>query len=129
MADRYDFTIPILTPTANELLRLHWRKRGKLLKDVAWYIRTNAVPPAAPFANARVTIHRNVTSNYHGKLDADGEKMIAKLILDALQPLSRSHPMGLGFIAGDGPGQLSLSVLQLRSDKKGTRIIVEDATC
>ena len=128
MSERYDITIPILTPTANQLMRLHWSRRRKLLAEVAWYIRTNARPPTEPFAKARVTVHRNITGNSPG-LDPDGERMVAKLILDALQPMSRRHPHGLGFIAGDGPGQLELMVQQLRSDKKGTRIIVEDVTC
>lgn len=117
-----DITIPLRTPTFNELLRMHFRVRKKVLNEIAWEVRRLAGPaPAQPLARARVTIHRYTT----GTLDEDGLGGVAKGILDVLQPVSKRHPLGLGWIASDGPNCLELRVLVVKSDAKATRILVE----
>lgn len=123
--DRYDITIPLRTPTLNQLLRTHWSRRRKMLAEIAWYIRAEVKPPAAPFARARVTVHR-----YSPKaLDDDGAKATCKHILDALQPRSDQHPQGLGFIAGDDPARLELVMIPVKSDQVATRIVIERLPC
>lgn len=118
-----DFHIPIRTPTFNELLRMHFTRRKKELKLIAWHVRVAAgAPPAQPFKRARVTIHRYTPR----ALDEDGKGGIAKGILDVLQPCSRKHPLGLGYIAGDDPEHLELAVLIVKSMKVATRIIIEE---
>lgn len=117
-----DITIPLRTPTFNQLLRMHFRRRRKVLKEIAWEVRRlGGVPPPEPLARARVTIHRYTT----GTLDEDGLPAVAKGILDVLQPCSLKHPLGLGWIASDGPACLELQVLVVKSEAKATRIIVE----
>lgn len=118
----FDFTIPIRTPTGNELLRMHWSRRRKVLKEIAWNIRMKAIPPPKPFARARVEIHRYTPR----QLDADKLGSIAVGILDALQPCSIRHPMGLGFITDDNPDHLELTVLTVKSDAIATRIIITE---
>ncbi len=120
-SDIYDITIPIRTMTANQLLRSHWRKRRKQQNDIAWMVRAEAIPPAVPFDKARVTIYRYTT----GKMDEDGQGMIAKGILDVLQPCSKVHPLGLGFIKNDGPDCLELLVHTIHSTAKATRIVIK----
>lgn len=117
-----DITIPFRTPTFNELMRMHFRRRKKVMNDIAWEIRRLAGPaPAQPLARARVTVHRYTT----GVLDDDGKKAIAKGILDVLQPVSTRHPLGLGWITSDGPDCLELQVMVVKSSAKATRVVVE----
>lgn len=117
----YDITIPIRTPTLNQLLRMHFRAKARSLKAIAWEIRALAIPPASPIQRARVTIHRYTPRS----LDADGLSSVAKGILDVLQPCSKRHPLGMGFITGDDPDHLELVVLTVKSSAAATRIIIE----
>jgi hypothetical protein len=118
-----DITLPFRTPTLNELLRMHWRGRARALKTIAWEVRQlGGTPPPTPFQRARVTIYRYTT----GVLDEDGLKSIAKGILDVLQPCSKKHPLGLGWIAGDDPKHLDLFVYTVKSTAKATRVVVEE---
>lgn len=119
---RYDLTLPFRTPTLNQLLRMHWRVRVKMLMKIAWEIKIAATPPPAPIVMAKVTIHRYTS----GTPDPDGLGSVAKGILDVLQPCSKRHPLGLGFIAGDDPAHLELVVLTVKSAAKATRVIIEE---
>ena len=118
----FDFTIPIRTPTGNELLRMQWFKRTRSLKNIAWHIRSQAIPPPKPFVRARVEIHRYTPR----QLDEDKLGSIAVGILDALQPCSKRHPVGMGFITGDDPDHLELTILTVKSSAVATRIIELD---
>ncbi len=118
----FDITIPLRTPTLNEMLRKHWRQRKKILAEIAWHVRALAGPSPGLVDQAIIQIHRYTPR----QLDPDGLTAIAKPILDVLQPASLRHPLGLGWIAGDDPAHLSLSVTTVRSLAKGTRIILED---
>lgn len=125
MPDFYDITLPFRTLTMNQLLRTHFRKRRKHLEEIAWYIRTNAMPPPEPFTLARVQVSR-----YSPRvLDDDGARAIAKGVLDCLQPVSKRHPFGLGFILDDSPSCLSLVVNTIKSSEAKTRIIIERLPC
>jgi hypothetical protein len=117
-----DITLPFRTPTFGELLRMHHRVRKKWMIRIAWEIKIAARQPNKPFNKARVTIHRYTT----GTLDDDGLKGISKGILDVLQPCSRRHPLGLGYIEGDDPEHLELFVYTVKSTAKATRIVIEE---
>lgn len=119
-------SMPIRTPTINELLRMHWRVRGRLQRRVATELFL-ALPrwrPAQPWARARVRIERYSPQ----QPDADALPGTAKLILDALQPPSKRHPYGLGLIAGDRAGELEVEVVHVGRRLKRTDIWVEDLT-
>lgn len=117
-----DITIPLRTLTLNQLLRTHYFARRQHLKLLATEIRVAAgPPPRQPIERARVQVHR-YTPNV---LDPDGRDGIAKGILDVLQPYSKRHPFGMGYIRGDDPHHLELSTMLVRSTQVATRIIIE----
>lgn len=121
----YDFTIPVRVPTLNVLMRMHWRKRTKHLRQIAWYVVALAgKAPSAPFAKAHVVIERESTQ----EPDPDGLSTAAKAILDVLQPCSKKHPCGLGFIANDSAECLTLEVRHIRGKGNNTRVIIKEVT-
>lgn len=104
--------IPITLPTLNVLLRMHWAKRRKLQEEVAWMLRSEMgvvfrYPSSGrartewlakiPLKHCRIRIVRHSRR----EPDPDGLDSTAKLILDALQPCSKTHPFGLGIIEND----------------------------
>lgn len=91
--------IPDRTPTLNEWQRMHWSKRSRAGKVIASHIWSACRPPRTPLSRCRITVERTSTQapdidNLYGGL---------KPLLDALQPVSKRHPHGLGFIANDSP--------------------------
>ena len=123
-----DGTAPIViviearTPTLNTWQRMHWTKRQELGREFATLIAL-ACPrrPAAPLVTCRIVIERFSTQNP----DRDGRYGGVKPVLDALQPLSKRHPYGLGFIADDNDDcVLDLKVLHVKSSLKRTRITI-----
>lgn len=118
-----DITIPLRTPTMNQLLRMHFRARARNLKALAWAIRAAAGPPPFyPMRRVKVTVHRYTPRD----LDQDGQGGIAKGILDVLQPCSKRHPLGMGYIVGDDPAHLELVTVIVKSQAIATRIIIEE---
>lgn len=120
------FRLDTLLPTPNRLMRMHYRVRAKLLRDLAWQVRGSILGalPAQPIARARVTVVR------HGLQapDADALAGCAKLLLDLLQPVSKRHPCGLGIIANDSADVLTLDArfvrVKHRTDQH-TSVVVE----
>lgn len=102
------FSIAETLPSLNKLLRMHWRKRQRIQRQVAWLVlaalrETGALPRNAPLQRVDIRIKR-----YSGQaLDPDGATSSAKLLLDALQPPSRRHPYGLGLIVDDSASCIS----------------------
>lgn len=103
--------IPITIPTLNVFIRMHWAKRRKLQEEVAWILQA-AIDSATrrgrqvhraewiakiPLKHCRIRIVRHSRR----EPDPDGLDSTAKLILDALQPCSKTHPFGLGIIEND----------------------------
>ena len=120
------FEIPIRIPTLNVWQRLHWAKRKKVARDIAWAIRA-ALPatmyPKRPLKECFIDIQRESTK----EPDTDNMVAGAKPLLDALQPPSKRHPLGLGIIADDSPRcLLRLTVRHLAG--KGCRTIVRIET-
>jgi hypothetical protein len=104
--------LPSITPTLNEILRLHWRKRQAYQRQQAWILRAaiGRQRPASPFARAHVRIERRST----GTADHDGFIGGLKLLIDCLLPASKQHPCGLGIIADDNPAVMTLDAVQVR---------------
>lgn len=120
------FEIPLRVPLLNQLLRMHWAKRRKWSRDIAWAIRA-ALPanqyPASPLKKCRIHIERESTR----EPDEDGLYGSAKPVLDALQPPSKRHPLGLGIIADDSPRcLLRLTVRHLAGKGQRTIIRIEE---
>jgi hypothetical protein len=116
------FEIPIRTPLLNVWQRMHWAKRSRLAKDIAWAVKA-ALPrkmmPARPLKQCVIHVERESTR----EPDFDGMVGGLKPLLDALQPASKRHPLGLGIIADDSPRcLLHLTVRHLAG--KGSRTIV-----
>lgn len=90
-------------PTLNTLLRMHWSKRRRMQQEVAWEcmraMRLSGIRIDSPIEHCDIVIVRHSRR----EPDPDGMPGTAKLLLDALQPRSKTHPCGLGVIADDGP--------------------------
>ncbi|PXV60679.1 hypothetical protein SAMN04487785_102407 [Dyella jiangningensis] len=123
-----DGTAPIViviearTPTMNVWQRLHWSQRQKLGREFATLIALACQRrPATPLAKCTITIERYSPKNP----DRDGRYGGVKPVLDALQPLSKRHPYGLGFIEDDNDDCVTdLKVLHVKSSLKRTRITI-----
>jgi len=112
--------IPVVPPSANRLLRMHYRKRMRELdawKTLIFYSvngesRTAVYEWAAGRNRLKVEIHIE-----HAQLfDKDNLYSAAKLPLDAL--------VRLGFLADDSNEFIDLTVTQSRSKAKQTTISI-----
>ena len=105
------FELPYATPSLNETKRMHWGQYARRRAAIAWdvSILTLGKRPASPFARAHIRVVR-----HGGKLlDADNATGGLKALLDVLQPFHATvRPNGLGIIASDAPGCLTLDVSQ-----------------
>ena len=118
------FELPYATPSLNETKRMHFRKYAKLRSSIAWdvSILTMGKRPAVPFERAIVRVVR-----HGGKLlDADNAIGGIKCLLDVLQPFHASvRPNGMGIIANDSPGCLTLDLRQEVSPRCSGKTVVE----
>ena len=115
--------LPLRTPLMNQWMRLHFRTRTKYCRAVAVQIAIHASRrPAEPLQRCRVIVERFSTQ----EPDRDGLFGSLKSILDALQPQSRTHPYGLGFIANDSSSCITeLLPRHVPGREKRTRITIE----
>lgn len=120
----YDFVLPIRLITYNKLLRMHFRARKEHLNQIAWYVRAEAgPPPASPLQRVHIIIERFSTQ----EPDPDGIRSTAKGLLDVLQPVSKRHPLGLGYIENDNSKCVQhLEVRHIASASKKTRVIIRE---
>ena len=120
----FAFEIPLRTPTLNDWLRMHWRKRGRASRDISMAVIFACRPPRVPLKYCRITIRRESTQ----EPDRDGLVGGVKPLLDALQPFSKRHPHGLGFIVDDSPRcVLDLVVIHVPGKGRRTHITIEAA--
>jgi hypothetical protein len=89
--------LPFRAPLLNQWQRMHWAKRRRLGRFIAASIAQQCLAPPAPIARCVITVERTSTQ----EPDRDGLYGGLKPLLDALQPESKRHPYGLGFIADD----------------------------
>jgi hypothetical protein len=118
-------SIPITAPTPNDLLRMHFRARGKLQRKIAvalgWALKEQGWRPGKPLLRAAVRIARYSPM----EPDPDGLPGTAKMILDALQPPSERHPYGLGVIADDTRAAVVPSVVHVGRRLRRTDVEIE----
>lgn len=115
--------LPIRTVLFNEYVRMHWARRRKYCRQLAVLMHEHASRrPAAPLQRCRVTVERFSPK----EPDDDGLVGSLKSLLDALQPCSRRHPYGLGFIADDSPACIGKPIpIHVPGREKRTRITIE----
>lgn len=103
MSSTIRLTINETLPTLNTLLRLHWAKRRRIqsrVSQLVWLeLRRQGIRRDIPIAKCRIRIRRYSRRSP----DVDSLPSTGKLLLDVLQPSSRTHPQGLGLIADDTP--------------------------
>ncbi|GAA5442626.1 hypothetical protein Misp06_00800 [Microbulbifer sp. NBRC 101763] len=97
-----EFTIPLATPSNNQLLRMHWAKRRALKKQLALevtsaLVRSGQRRPNEPLARVYLEIERGS----FGELDEDNLQGGTKPLVDVLEKVSRTNPHGLGLIDND----------------------------
>ncbi len=112
-------------PLLNVWERLHWRTRGAFKKALAVEIFAELAGriPSRPIQRAEVTIWR------HSIRTADEDNLLAKSLLDVLQPSSKRHPYGIGVIAGDDPAHVVTRFFQVKEKKREgqcTRVSIRD---
>jgi hypothetical protein len=98
---RFDWKLKLLLPI-NTARPMHFGAKARLRKDLAWWFRGQHKPPPEPWEKARIHITRFSSS----KPDYGNLVESAKPLIDVLQPNSKRHPQGLGFIVDDSPDHL-----------------------
>jgi hypothetical protein len=117
------FTLAAPTKTLNELRRMHFRAYAKHRAALAFevFARTMKQRPAIPFSRALILVER------YGERDVDFDGLIGGLkpLLDVLQPFhAKVRPNGLGIIASDAPGCLTLEMSQKLAPRCSGKTIV-----
>lgn len=114
------FVLNETLPTVNTYKRLHWGKVAKIRRGLynAVWVATHGRRPAQPIARCAIYINRHSTQ----EPDPDCIDSSAKLLLDVLQPYSKSCPNGLGVIAQDNSKCIAdLKVSHVQARKKTAR--------
>lgn len=129
IAPQIRFSIPITLPTLNDMLRMHWAQRGRLLRRVQGMVYAALIdagwrPNMKPAQRVRIVIYRHSSR----EPDPDGIRSTAKLLLDVLQSPSKSSPCGLGLIADDSPRcVISVDVIHVAHRVQRTDIVVDQS--
>lgn len=123
MSRVFEFSIAELPPTMNVIKRMHWAKYRQVRNHIAWLVRAALAGhplPADPIQRCKITIVR------HGRnlVDEDNLPSSAKMILDVLQPHSKTHPSGIGVIQSDAPEYARIHVTQERAGKADVRMVI-----
>jgi hypothetical protein len=119
------FTIPYASPSLNATLRMHWSEKARTRKALALEIWAQ-VREMPTYPRAHVTITR------YGSRELDRDNFVGgcKSLIDVLKPAARSNPSGLGIIAGDDPGRLTVEYVAVKSTRadERTEVVVRELT-
>lgn len=123
MAEPIVFDIDERTPLLNQWQRMHRQQRRRVCRLWAQLLFVSHPRiPNPPISRCVITIERFSTQ----QPDIDGFYGGLKPILDALQPMSRRHPYGLGYIVDDNSScVVELKPIHVQSREKRTRITIE----
>lgn len=104
------FELPFALPTLNPMLREGRWKRKSARNSLAWSVvaAIGNQRPKTPFARAHVRVERHSTGN------PDPDNLLAKGLLDVLQPPSARQPAGLGIITDDSAHGIRLEIIAVR---------------
>jgi len=109
------FTLPEPTILLNQWQRMHWAKRHRYMKTLAWKIRDAVKPPRVPLQQCEIHIARYST----GTPDIDGLYGGVKGVLDCMVVCTARNPHGLGLIQDDSPEHiLKLDVVPIKVKKR-----------
>lgn len=114
-------------PSQNVLLRMHWAKRGRVRRRVAWMLMAELLKHKRPMSSTPIQ-RCNVRILRYAKQAPDGDNLpsSAKLILDVLQPLSKRHPDGLGVIENNSADCIIEFKIEHADGKNRTDIEIEE---
>jgi hypothetical protein len=111
---RVTFTLPVVTPTVNDIRKMHFGTYKKLRESFAWMVRgalnKEGYFPQHPMPRAIVTIERHSC----GEPDTDNAVGGVKVLCDCLVQPSARHPNVLGVVVDDHPAFLTLIVICIR---------------
>lgn len=109
--DPIHFTLHFAIPTLNKWERMHWRAKVRFKRMLAQEIALAMIGqrPSVPIAAVFVQIFRHSVG-----VPTDDDNLIAKAVLDVLQPPSKRHPYGLGVISGDDPATCRHTIVPIR---------------
>ena len=120
----YTFRLAAPLPLLNAWERTHYRAKARHKVALAWEVLAAVgTKPAKPIDRAEVLIWR------HSVREPDQDGLIAKGILDVLQPASKRHPYGLGIIAGDDPAHLVCRIQHVTAKRRAdqcTRVVIRE---
>lgn len=122
-----EFSLPVVTPTLNALMRTHWGRRAEQQRTLSRMIAREVQPFLATsdtFERARVTITRRSVQ----LPDHDGLVGGMKQLIDCLLTRSTKHPNGLGLIRDDSPAHMELvakSERVAKRDEQGMHVLIE----
>jgi hypothetical protein len=125
MSEQIEFVLGQRLMLLNPMLRTHWSKRGRLIKDLAWEVSALIGPrrrPATPWQRVSVLVERHSTS----EPDQENLESCVKPLMDVLQPFHlKSRPYGLGIIQNDNRACVpDLQVRHVQSKLKQTRVLI-----
>ena len=100
----HQLEIPEATKTLNQWQRMHWGKRGRYKKRIAWLVRGQIKKmPRVALVKSRIHVTRG---NPPPRPDHDGLIGGLKPLIDVLCSRRDRNKEGLGFIVDDSPQYL-----------------------
>lgn len=115
---RIKIILPLVTPSLNELLRIHFRKRKRLKQDYEWQLIASGANDSQYKVNGIKKRRVEIRSFRSRLLDQDNFIGGLKPLLDSL--------VEMDLLLDDGPEYLSLKAEQENSRDQRTEIIIED---
>lgn len=104
MIEPFSLTIHTKTLLLNQLLKIHWSKKPKLRREIAWQIRaamTPAIKSQEPVSEFKLHVDRYAYHTVKQKPDQDGLIGGLKPYIDTLCEQCARNPYGLGIVVDD----------------------------